>query len=52
MNKFYCPECKTELNKSDVRAGIDLIKKDKGHFCNKSKYYCIKHTPPVEVKEV
>ena len=54
MQQFYCPECKTKLGNSKVRAKIISIVKDSGNgsptFCNKSKYYCMKHNPPVEVE--
>lgn len=54
MEKFYCPQCKAELDKSEVRAEIESIAEDNGHgsptFYKRSKYYCIKHNPPVPVE--
>jgi hypothetical protein len=56
MKYFYCPECKKKLDQTEVRANIGSTTTDTGHgaptFSNASKYYCIKHKPPVEVKEV
>lgn len=56
MQKFYCSKCKAELDESEVKAEINSIVEDNGHgspiFYKKSKYYCIKHNPPFEVKEV